>query len=883
MSAQRTTEGISIAAVPLAVFALFLLVPFLNFEFTVYRSTLKLFVFATATALLWCYVLWSWGCGLVRGWPAYWVFVPVVLWVAWGLATMAWSPHGWLGRGGVVQGLVGAAGALGLAVLLREEEHRRVFVAAGSAVAFALAFFMVLYYGDPRARFLGDVDHLGGREAGAAFLLLPTLVGVAALYQRAKGESEGGHRGVVWMVVLLVVLLLAGLRTGSAAWRYGLGAGLVVVVWLMLPRWRLAAAALAVLIVVAAAHREVGRAVASLDYRGAPRSAVLDRADWCLVRGCGMRSAERGLGESGPQSAARGPQSSIVPLVFGNGVGTWFLAYDLCRPVWTYAVSRGDEVIGHARRQLAEVLFERGLVGVGIALAVGAACVVAGALAYRRAREGLDSALGAGLAAAVVGLGVFACFSNGAVGFGSGMMFWVGLGLLGALSATCGRPAGLSWSPEEEAARAEAEPLASRLRAVCAALGGATAVAAWLVLAAGPFWAEYCLREGQAEDDACQRLHVQMSLAERSLRQAQELAKKAPAHFDAQVRAAEDALRAATVAHEKALQAKEDEAQLKALAAKVKEASAALDKARPAALKRKADIEDGARHAQEVLQTTSAAFAESARRTDSYLRRAAALSLGDRVWLGAQVQRARSEAGRGEPAAAVGRLQRLKALVGPASDLEVQLAGCYARLGQPAEAHALYRRYARKNPFGARSALFSPRVTFYEDWHQLIRDERNRKNPQAAAWAADFAAAATEGLRWHPEHYALLLLRGDMLNRFGDKERARADMMAAAGIIKDELGRHETPVVRARLLLELANAYAQWDKDEALRAARHVLLQRLNLDDPEHSILREQTFRVIRLLEPPKEKGSKPPESKARQEPAKGTQPATQEGSDKRG
>ena len=59
-------EDERIEIVPFVVFALVLLVPFLNFELTFYRTTLKLFVFQAATTVLWCYLLWEWSGGRLR-------------------------------------------------------------------------------------------------------------------------------------------------------------------------------------------------------------------------------------------------------------------------------------------------------------------------------------------------------------------------------------------------------------------------------------------------------------------------------------------------------------------------------------------------------------------------------------------------------------------------------------------------------------------------------------------------------------------------------------------------------------------------------------------------------------------------------------------------
>jgi len=88
-------ERANIGRLPLVVFVLLLLVPLLNFEFTYYQVTLKLFVFQTATTVLWCGLLWEAACGRLKAadWPAWWLFAPVAAWVAWGAFTTLWSPQ----------------------------------------------------------------------------------------------------------------------------------------------------------------------------------------------------------------------------------------------------------------------------------------------------------------------------------------------------------------------------------------------------------------------------------------------------------------------------------------------------------------------------------------------------------------------------------------------------------------------------------------------------------------------------------------------------------------------------------------------------------------------------------------------------------------------
>ncbi len=897
MSTPRPTEGISIRAVPLAVFALILLVPFLNFEFALYRSTLKLFVFQTATTLLWGYLAWEWAAGRLHrqdacatGWPAWWLFAPVGAWVAWGAATALWSRQGWLATGWVVQGAYGAAGALGLALLLRDAGHRRMFVAAASAVAGALAFLMLLLYGDPGTLFFGDIDHLPGPEAGAAFLLLPTLVAAALLYRHTKQEAypEAQYGRVIWLAALFVLFLLAGLRTALVeeryGWRYGIGAGLLVFAWLVLPRWRLVAVVLALALAGLAARRELTEGLKTARYADESddaRNAVLDTAEWRLVR-----------------------QAPLGRLLAGNGVGTFRLELDAKRGPWTYAVTHGDVAIGHARRQLTEDLFERGVVGLALGVAMGLAWVVAGVLAFRRARDPLDSALGAGLAAAGVALGAFACFSNGAIGFGPGMVFWVGLGLLGALSAESGRPAGLSWSAEEEAWRGEVRSRWRRGRTAAAVVALGAVALTWLVLAARPFWAEYCLRDGLREHEAAKRLFDD---TQRAFRYHHDVADRMLSELPARRRSAEDALRAAAGTLREAMERGADGAKTEALAAKWRDAAARLDRVGPAVQQGLAHAAATIRKVNETIEGEAAKCEEAALHGDRLLRRAARLSLGDRVWLDAEIGLALSYTARGSFAEALDRCERLdvpvraaftdaacssyaealayfrrlRALCGPAFDFDVQLAECHAALGRLvkgedkeaealrcqrfAGAHRLYSSYADRNPLGALCTTFNPRVRFYEEWHRLIADELARKNPDAVTWASGFIGAAAEGLKWRPGHYGLLLLRGDILYWLRQPKAAREDVAAASAIIDYEISqtRKELGLRRASLYLDLANANLRWDPKKAIAAANAAFLERVNWGGPQAKLVQRKLGRILSVLGKPMEKPPKPPDTKA--------------------
>ncbi|MFP4058681.1 MAG: hypothetical protein ACLF0G_17580 [Candidatus Brocadiia bacterium] len=828
MSQPPAAQSTAMGRMHLVVFALLLLVPLLNFEFTFYPMALKLFVFQTTATVLWGYLLWQWAVGRLGAgqWPAYWLFLPLGLWVAWGVLTALWSPHGWLAGTWLVQGFYGAAGALGLAVLLRHRAVREVFVAAASAVVFVVALFMLVVYGQSGTTFFGDLD-IPAREAGAAFLLIPTLVAAAVLYGRAGEDDAQGYKRVLWTAAVLLALLAAGLRTRSTAWVYGVGAGVAVALWLLAPRWRLAAVCLAVVLVAAVAYREAERRRETANILSeAPlaRYAVFDRAEWALV---------------GSQPWWR--------LAVGRGVGSFFVPFDHHRGVATYAMrsaSRSDDVLKtHPRRELTEVLFERGVVGLGLAVAAGLACVWAGVLALRRAGDGGDASLGGGLAAGVVALGVFACFSNGAIGFGASMAFWVALGLLGALSVLYGRAAALGLSAEEAASQAEAAPRLGR--AAPAAVLGVVAVAAWVVLGVRPFLAEYHLREAEGELDTAQFLRR-------------------------------------------------------------------LERRLPAEAKKR-----GTTH-QEAVQAT--------RRS---LRRAAALSLGARVWLNARVNLARCDGEFGEPRQALQRYGELEALCGAGFlNFDVLQAEACLELGSWDRAHEHCRRYATKNPFACPSALHHASVNVYEPWLMAILAQRSADGQLWRQWGHGLIDAASRALGIDPQRYMLRMFRGDMRYRLSrdDLDRAielrkpldagllslgtlalrlshglpavpdrdllllfhrrtyegldraehyavradelwaqaRGDLQDAAQTIHAALAEPHAPLKVAMLLNEYANACLHWDKQRALRAALGVPRVRADPNDPRFRIEVRRARRIVSVLAPPR------PQKEAEEQPARG-------------
>jgi hypothetical protein len=673
-------------------------------------------------------------------------------------------------------------------------------------------------YDERSASFFGDRD-LVGTDVGAAFLLLPTLVATAALYGgRPEAEGERDYRSVLWSALLLFVLVVAGGRTGVGAWGVGAGVGAGLVVWLLLPRWRILAPLVAALVLVTAAQREIQQhelATGPFTDTARARHACLDKADW-------------GLWASG----------SLWGKVAGRGVGTFVVAYDQYRPLETFAASRGDGLVAHARRQLTEVLFERGIIGVLLALAAGAACVAAGVMAARRARNDLDAALGAGLAAGVLAIGVFACFANGAVGFGASVAFWLGVGLLGALSGLYGREAGLSRSAEEDAGRAESVS-ARRPGRLAAALGlGAGAVVLWLVLGARPFAAEYRLLDGVDEREALKSLigHYQ-TLIDRE----KEFSPNELKYLDAKRRAKDTLGKSAEV---------------DALGAKLP----------PEVVKRLDNFLDS-------VQTGRVDLLESAARARSQLRQAAAWSLGDRVWLNAQMSLFRTAVdrfaldGRGREHA-LAQEARLGAVCGALFTLDLERARFHAAIGDEARAHELFCRYARKNPFAAPDALRRSNTDGYGEWFVMIAGLHKQGDPRAAAWAEDFIHAADTGLRFDPTRYALLAWKGQMLYALGRVEEAHTHMLRAADLATAELAERHPPTVQASLLLDAAILTLPWDPERALGLAASVFMLGVDFNDPANGDTKDRALAIIRKVGPPPRPVVGPPPKRAEPAPA---------------
>lgn len=797
---HRDAEDAGIRAMPLVIIALLLIVPFLNLDFTFYRMTIKLFVFQTAVTLLWCHLAFLWASGGLRApaWPAWWLIAPLAAWVGWGLLTALWSPQPGLAATGVVQGVYGLFGAVGLAVLLREREAREMFIKAASAVVFVLALWMIVVYDHRAAPFFGDRDLLGP-DVAAAFLLLPTLVAAGALYGARRDETgERDYRGVLWAALLLAVLLAAGLRTSVVAWVYAMGVGVAVVVWLLLPRWRVLAPLVLALVVMAAAQREMRQGILARDPLGegpAVRRAVLDRADRRLWTWAS-------------------PGRQLV----GHGVGTYFVAYDRRRPLATYALRLGDGLVDHARRQVNEVFFERGIIGVLLALAAGAACVVAGVLCARRARDSLDAALAAGLAAGVVAMGVYACFSNGAIGFGASVAVWLGVGLLGALTVVHGREAGLGHSPEEEMSRAERSSM-RRPGRLAAALGvGVVGVVLWFVVGARPFWAEIHLREGVEERKA---LKLLINRYKRLIARHEQFSPNEIRYLELLRRESEDQKELPEVAD---LRDK--------LPRKVVERLDAF---------------------RESVQTGREGLRHSAARTRDLLRDAAALSLGDRLWLTAQMNllwyatdwyeldpRSRDEV------LEIGR--RLETSYGPLFTLDITRARFHVAIGQFEEAHRFFRRYARKNPFAAPDALRRSKTDVYQDWARMIATRHRAGDRRAAAWAWDLVDALQHGIRFDPTRYALMAKWGDLLYEMGRAEGAYIHMMRALDAIEEELAYPHPPEMQAELLLDAAVLNLPWDPELAFQFAGRISVLRIDFRKPENAWMLNRALAIAKQV-----------------------------------
>jgi drug/metabolite transporter (DMT)-like permease len=708
----------------------------------------------------------------------------------------------------VVQGVYGLFGAVGLAVLLRERTTREMFVKAASAVALFLALWMIAAYDERTSRFFGDRD-LVGTDVGAAFLLLPTLVAASALYgRRGEEEAERDYRGVLWAALLLLALLGAGLRTRSVAWVYGLGVGAAVLVWMLLPRWRVLAPLVAALVLVAAAQQEVrrcGLAHGPFEDKSEGRQARLDKADWELWRG-------GGLGQR----------------VAGRGAGTFFLAYDQQRSLETYAARGGDMVVGHARRQAVEVLVERGVIGVVLAVLAGAACVAAGVVCARRATEGLDGTVAAGLAAAAPALGLFACASNGGVGFGASLAFWMGVGLLGALTAVYGREAGLSYSVEEEAGRAERGAARGPGRVLGACGGGVAALVLWFVLGAQPFWAEVRLREGIEEHKGLTSLIIHY----KSLQSRWD-------EFSPDERAYVEARR---VEQEQGVRSGE----LKALEAKLPK-----------------KVVDRLEAFMDSVQTGRVNFLEATRRTRGYLRAAAALSLGDRVWLTAQINLLRyaidhfamDEEVR-DDVLAVGA--RLEAFCGSFGTVDLERARFCFAIGRFAEAHRLFHRYARKNPFAAMDAEQRSSTDVYQYWVMMIAQRLRAGDARAAAWAEDLRGAVRTALDFDPTRYAILARWEQFLYEVGRVEEAYMESLRVVRLVEAELAERHPPAVQASLLLDAARVVRPWDPDQALGIVSRVFLLGIDFDASENRWLLSRALALAREIGLPPVSGPPP-------------------------
>lgn len=765
---------------PAIVFILFLVVPFLNFQLTFYRTTLKLFVFQTATVAVWAYVLWQWASGRLRTTelPAWWLFAPLALGVGWTVATVLWSARPWLAGHGIVQGATGLLGAAALAVMLRERGLRRSFIVGASAVAAVIALLMVVYFGSPESKFFGE-SGIPGNQVGGAFLLLPTLAAGAMLYELGGRRDIGKDRlflKIIGLAFLLGLLLVAGWRSSSVGWAYGLAAGAVVLVWLLVPRlWpqfavlaRLAVVALAVACAARVVTREleisreaqVSVALPMAErYTALVNLARLDRADWALVSG-----------------------QPLVRMLLGSGCGAFQVGYDRARPVETYAISMADRTIGHARRALPEMLYERGLVGLALALAAGLACVVAGALAVRRARDPADGALGAGLAAGIVATGVCAILSPGPLSFGASMVTWLGVGLLGALSVHTARPVVLVSSQEEGVARREHSTASALPRGTVALAIAALLAVAWVRVGLVGLWTGHALRDGRAELEEAAELRVRRERADYTLEQL-----AAYRTFNA-----------------------------KALAKSPK---------------RTQELDDEAAAAQAARDEASEKFDVSIARAFASLRRASQWTLDGRVWANAEISLVRSELVNREPEAALERHARIEARCGDSFALDLVAAKCHEALGQLAEAHERYRRYAVRNPLAAECALFRTNTNLYHRWLALLERARlqRKPDPRWRDWGVDLLDACARGLEIYPDHYGLLTASGDMLYRLGRDDESHDQLLAAESVVRFYVGRYPLGTWnRCALLLDLAKTAYYWQEQTVISAVTNVLVQNVD-------------------------------------------------------
>ena len=835
MSAPKTTET-NIGVMAFVIFVLFLLVPFLNIEITYYYMSLKLFGFALAVAVLACYLLWEWGRGRLRasGLPAYWLFAPPAMWVLWGLLTTLWSYNGWLAAGWVVQGGWGLAGAFGLAILLRERGTRQVFVAASSAVALVLAVFMVMLYGEAHQTFFGDVD-LVGRGVAAAFLLVPTVVAAAMLYALGAEEDESAFKVIIWLTALLLVMLVAGFRTlGSGwtheawllalwpreAWLLAVGTGLAIVVWLMLPRLRLGVVALVVFMVVVATRVEVRVAGAAEDFLTNKPMAYYGLMD----------ATDRQLFRSG----------TVPQMLFGRGVGTYILDLDRSRGPATYATPRGNIAESHARRYVSEVATERGVVGLLLGIAMGAACLVAGAMAFRRAQTRFDAALGAGLAGGVAAMGVFGCYSSGPAGFGANMAFWMALGLLGALSVGTRRAAATSYSAEEEAAGRERGRAVPAWRGVVAVGGGVAAAALWFALALRPFLADWYLKEGVSEYQHSTSPGADAEFLRRAedyLGKACSLGMGDRVWLQSQVTQAQWAL---DLADRASVQRRITVGQYDFAQRKLSDAEHYLERCEDVCDRVLAlDFSLGRCYAVALNSQIARVLFEKATTAGATVLQRITLDQHDLA------EKKYSEAAK--------RLEELEDLCGgPFFDLDVLLGRCYVELGQPKVAsEKFFARYLHKDPFAISSALNPKRENGYGFWFKLIYDEREKQNPGWVSWAKSLTKIATAGLKTDPSRYPLLMCRGRLAEFLGSRENMLRDMADAAKLIKKELDRQERypPVIRGRLIVEYAEALGFVNTTKALEAIKGISGLGLSTDDPTSASVLYDATRVRMYLE----------------------------------
>jgi hypothetical protein len=395
------------------------------------------------------------------------------------------------------------------------------------------------------------------------------------------------------------------------------------------------------------------------------------------------------------------------------------------------------------------------------------------------------------------------------------------VGLLGALSEAYGRETGLSRSAEEDAGRAERASVRRSGRLVAAVGIGGAAVVLWFLLGVRPFGAEFRLLEGVDEH---RKLKVLISHYQTLIEREKEFSPQEERYLDAKRRA-------------------------KPTLGKSPEVDALRAKLPEGVVKRLDSFLDS-------VQAGRVSLLESAGRARQQLVQAAAWSLGDRVWLNAQMNLLRCAIDRftldGQSREeALEREAVLEAACGGFFTLELERARFHAAIGDAARAHELFRRYALKNPFAAPDALRRSNTDGYGAWFVMIAGRHKQGDLRAAAWADDFLRAADAGLRFDRTRYALLAWKGQMLYALGRVEEAHTHMLRAADLAGAELAQPHMPIVQAGLLLDASILTLPWDTEQSLGLAGSVFMLGIDFNDPENRDAMDRALAIIRKIGPP--------------------------------